>query len=344
MAQDSMMSCQAPLEGLTLWRYRVPLRQPLSLGQFTLSHREGLLLEWQGGDQRIIWSEVSPLPGFSTRTLDHCIKQIQELLQRSGTLEQRLDPNLLDRAELCPEVRFGLESGRLQGSTPLSPARDLPRCRLLRPDADLDTLPQGPCIKLKVGRASVGADEQRIGHVTKGLRGDQRLRLDANRSWTLEQARTLSSSMNARRVEFIEEPLLPGSDYGAWFSATGLPFAWDETLRETSPETIKTRLDTPGLAALVIKPMLTGLMRSQAWVRAARRRGLVVVLSAAYESNLTLDFYARLADHWGLTGPQGLDTFDPFTHALIEPIRSQPEHAHRPVLGRKDLHCLGSWT
>ncbi|MBE0488262.1 MAG: o-succinylbenzoate synthase [Halomonas sp.] len=338
------MSCQVPLIGLTLWRYRVALRQPLSLGQFTLFHREGLLLEWQVEDQRIIWSEVSPLPGFSTHGLEQCSRQLQDLLQGPGTLEQRLDTDRLDRAELCPEVRFGLESGRLQGSTPLAPARDLPRCRLLRHDADLDTLPRDPCIKLKVGRASVAVDGQRIRHLTGRLQGDQRLRLDANRSWTLDQARSLSDTMDARRVEFIEEPLLPGSDYAGWFAATGLPFAWDETLREASPETLDSRLDTPGLAALVIKPMLTGLERSQAWVSAARRRGLVVVLSAAYESNLTLDLYARLADHWGLTGPQGLDTFAPFTHALIEPIRSQPEHARRPVLRRDDLDCLGHWT
>ncbi len=336
----SVSPCQDPLKGLTLWRYRVPLHQSLSLGQFTLSHREGLLMEWQGGEQRIIWSEISPLPSFSAHNLAHCTRQIRDLLQGPGKLEDRLDP---DRAGLCPEVRFGLESGHLQWSTPLPPARPLPRCRLLRHDADPDTHPKDPCIKLKVGRASLEADGQRLRRLTGRLQGDQRLRLDANRNWTLDQARGLIGLMDPRHLEFIEEPLLPGSDYGAWFAATGLPFAWDETLREASPDALETRLDTPGLAAVVIKPMLTGLRRSQAWVSAARSRGLGVVISAAYESNLTLDLYTRLAEHWGLTGPQGLDTFATFTHALIEPIRSQPEHANRPVLGREDLHCLGHW-
>jgi O-succinylbenzoate synthase len=215
---------------------------------------------------------------------------------------------------------------------------------LLRHEADLDVASHDACIKLKVGRASPAEDARRIQHVSRQLRKGQRLRLDANRSWTLETARDLSKRIDHRHVAFIEEPLLPGSHYEGWFAATGLPFAWDETLRELPPEAIEARLDTPGLAALVIKPMLSGLACAQTWVSAARSRGVDVVLSAAYESNLTLDLYTRLAEHWCLTGPQGLDTFAPFTHALIEPIRSQPEHARRPVLGHEDLHCLGHWT
>ncbi|SEL23648.1 o-succinylbenzoate synthase [Ectothiorhodospira marina] len=334
-------SSDQALTRLTLWRYRVPLREPLALGPCTLSHREGLLLEWQGVDQPVIWSEISPLPGFSDHDLTTCTEHLRQLLQAPGALKDRLDPG---QPGLPAEVRFGLESGHLQWSTPLPPARPLPRCQLLRHDAELNTAPQAPCIKLKVGRSSPAADAQRIQGLIRQLRDDQPLRLDANRSWTLETARDLSKRIDHRHVAFIEEPLLPGSDYAEWFAATGLPFAWDETLRELPPQAIEARLDTPGLAALVIKPMLTGLTRSQAWVAAARSRGLGVVLSAAYESNLTLDLYTRLAQHWDLTGPQGLDTFAPFTHALIEPIRSQPEHAQRPVLRREDLHCLGHWT
>ncbi|TVQ75259.1 MAG: o-succinylbenzoate synthase [Chromatiaceae bacterium] len=334
-------SADPALTRLTLWHYRLPLREPLALGPCTLPHREGLLMEWQGADQRVIWSEISPLPGFSDHDLAACTHQLQCLLHGTGSLEDRLNPG---HPGLFPEVRFGLESGYLQWSIPLPPAQPLPRCQLLRHDADPRTVPQTPCIKLKVGRAPPAEDAQRIQGLIRQLRDGQQLRLDANRSWTLDTARDLSKRIDHRHVAFIEEPLLPGSDYGAWFTATGLPFAWDETLRETSVTAIEARLDTPGLAALVIKPMLTGLGRAEGWVRAARARGLGVVLSAAYESNLTLDLYTRLAAHWGLTGPQGLDTFEPFTHALIEPIRSQPEHAARPVLGREDLHCLGHWT
>ncbi|MCG5495795.1 o-succinylbenzoate synthase [Ectothiorhodospira variabilis] len=329
------------LASLTLWRYRLPLREPLALGPCTLSHREGLLLEWQGEQQPVIWSEISPLPGFSGHDLENCTEHLKRLLQAPGTLKDRLDPG---QPGLPAEVRFGLESGHLQGSTPLPDARPLPRCRLLRHDADLEVAPHDACIKLKVGRASAAEDARRIQHVSRQLRDGQQLRLDANRSWTLDTARDLSQRIDHRHVAFIEEPLLPGSDYAEWFAATGLPLAWDETLREIPPEAVEDHLNTPGLAALVIKPMLTGLGRAEGWVRAARARGLDVVLSAAYESNLTLDLYARLAVHWGLTGPQGLDTFDPFTHALIEPNRSQPEHADRPVLGREHLHCLGHWT
>ncbi|MFN2349496.1 MAG: o-succinylbenzoate synthase [Thioalkalivibrio sp.] len=329
------------LTGLTLWRYRLPLREPLALGPCTLSHREGLLMEWQGPDQRVIWSEISPLPGFSNHDLDTCTEHLRQMLQAPGALKDRLAPG---QPGLPAEVCFGIESGHLQWSTPLPDARPQPRCRLLRHEAAPDAAPHEACVKLKVGRASPVEDARRIQHVSRQLRDGQQLRLDANRSWTLETARDLCKRIDHRHVAFIEEPLLAGSDYEDWFAATGLPFAWDETLREISPEAVEDHLDTPGLAALVIKPMLTGLEHTRAWVSAARQRRLDVVLSGAYESNLTLDLYTRLAQHWGLTGAQGLDTFAPFTHALIEPIRSQPEHADRSVLAREHLHYLGHWT
>ncbi|MFP4244533.1 MAG: enolase C-terminal domain-like protein, partial [Ectothiorhodospira sp.] len=172
----------------------------------------------------------------------------------------------------------------------------------------------------------------------------QRLRLDANRSWSPEAARTVLADLDPERIEFVEEPLRPGLDYGAWPGITTVPFAWDETLRAHKGPFPTRALDTPGLGTLVIKPMLTGLGETQRLVAAGRARGLQVLLSAAYESNLTLDLYARLADHWRLPGPHGLDTFSIFGRALLAPIESQPEHRQRPILTREALEPLGTWT
>ncbi|MCG5536784.1 o-succinylbenzoate synthase [Ectothiorhodospira mobilis] len=328
---------------LHLWRFRLPLTAPLDLGAVTLDQREGLLLQWERDGAPCVWSEISPLPGFSPHDLETCQRALQERLRRPGSLAARLGGDL---RELPAEVRFGIEAGLLQCTTPLPPARPLPRCRLLRHDdpARSGPAPGSACIKLKVGRAAPRSDRETLRALLQRLKPGQRLRLDANRSWSLEDARTVLEGMDPQRIEFVEEPLRPGLDYAPWPGISAVPFAWDETLRADSAPFPARALDTPGLGALVLKPMLTGLTETQRLMAAARARGLQVILSAAYESNLTLDLYARLADHWGLPGPHGLDTFSVLGEALLAPIDSQPEHQQHPLCPQEALESLGTWT
>ncbi|WP_256364665.1 o-succinylbenzoate synthase [Ectothiorhodospira sp. PHS-1] len=328
-----------PPHEIRLWRFSLPLRQALSMPGHTLTRREGLLLEWCRPRADSLWSEISPLPGFSRATLARCHQQVRQILEQDGPLPDRL---LRLPMETAPEVCFGLEAGRLQWSGQLPPAAPVPRCRLIRHDDALDIAADraSPCFKLKVGRDALATDIDRIRRVTARLTEGQQLRLDANRAWTLEQAETLCRAIDPRRIQFIEEPLPAGSDYLSWWSRTGIPFAWDETLRETMVPDLR----TPGLGALVVKPMLTGLNRAGMLIQQARQLGIPVVLSAAYESNLTLDFHARLVHHWDLPGPQGLDTFGIFARALLMPILSQPEQAGLLITQQSELEYLGCWT
>lgn len=305
----------------------------------TLTRREGLLLEWCRPRADSLWSEISPLPGFSRATLARCHQQVRQILEQDGPLADRL---LHLPTGTAPEVCFGLEAGRLQWRGQLPPANPVHRCRLIRHDDALDIAADtaSPCFKLKVGRDTLATDIGRIRRVTARLTEGQWLRLDANRSWTLEQAEALCGAIDRRRIQFIEEPLPAGSDYLSWWSRTGIPFAWDETLRETTAPDLR----TPGLGALVVKPMLTGLNRADMLVQQARQQGISVVLSASYESNLTLDFHARLVHYWNLQGPQGLDTFGIFARALLTPILSQPEQAGLPITQQSELEYLGCWT
>ncbi|SEQ36093.1 O-succinylbenzoate synthase [Ectothiorhodospira magna] len=321
---------------IRLWRFSLALRQPLILPGHRLTRREGLLLEWCHPQHASCWSEISPLPGFSAATLDQCLDQLRNIMARRQPLPQRLHDLPPDTA---PEVCFGLESGLQQWTRTLPPPTAVPRCRLIRHNDDLDITPSPDCtcLKLKVGQDDPATDIQRIRQITARLGEHQWLRLDANRSWTLDQAVMICGTIDRRRIQFVEEPLRAGSDYRHWWASTGVPFAWDETLREhPDPD-----LHTPGLGALVIKPMLTGFKRCQSLLRQARSRRLAVVLSAAYESNLTLDLYARLVHHWGLEGAQGLDTFAIFGEALLQPIASQPEWRNLPVVKASRLGSFG---
>lgn len=86
---------------------------------------------------------------------------------------------------------------------------------------------------------------------------DLRLRLDANRAWTLEKARQfaryISPALRAR-IDFIEEPCQTRDASRQFAQETGIAIAWDESVREADFRIVA----EPGLAALVIKPTLTG--------------------------------------------------------------------------------------
>ena len=49
---------------ITLYRYQLPLSQPIQFHEQQLTVREGLLLKWGSS-----WGEIAPLPGFSRETL-----------------------------------------------------------------------------------------------------------------------------------------------------------------------------------------------------------------------------------------------------------------------------------
>lgn len=327
------------LQSVGLSRYQIRLLP----GTAPLDEREGALLFWRVQDGHEVVSEMAPLPGFSAETLSDCISACRRFFADGGpAATQRLAAarqaaNDEDAAPaldyLPPAARFALEAGWMELSHPPLKTPSVSTCRLMGPDQSRLDGPVDQCVKVKVGRAGLEADIERLRQLLNQLPAAIRLRLDANRSWTLEQAARLCAVLPPERIEFIEEPLLPGSSYADWPRVSGIPYALDETLREQPAS----NLQAPGLGAIVLKPMLTGLSQSMRWMRSARQCRRQVVLSAAFESNITLDFYARLARFWRLRSVPGLDTFSAWPEALLTPLRSQPGHQHKPVRPRAEL-------
>ena len=68
----------------SLYRYRLPLSQPLRFHDRQISVREGLLLKWENS-----WGEIAPLPGFSKETLEEA--EAEALLCLKGALNADCD-------------------------------------------------------------------------------------------------------------------------------------------------------------------------------------------------------------------------------------------------------------
>jgi O-succinylbenzoate synthase len=146
--------------------------------------------------------------------------------------------------------------------------------------------------KLKIGRS--GALERELStlaELRRALGPTARLRLDANRGLSVNEARAYLPRFAQHELEYIEEPCAP--DDLARLADLALPIAWDESLASSE-------LPASPLRALVLKPtLLGGLSACAIWAERAARIGAEVVGSHAFEGPLGLALSATIALCWG---------------------------------------------
>ena len=118
--------------------------------------------------------------------------------------------------------------------------------------------------------------------------------------WTAEQAVYFGRSVGPDRIEYIEEPTASPTEADAFFEATGIPYALDETLLE------EFELDRfRQVAAFVVKPTMFG---GSADLLTLLRSDVPIVFSSSFESQVGLTSIARLAAEFSPDVAVGLDT------------------------------------
>ena len=184
-------------------------------------------------------------------------------------------------------------------------------------------------LKLKVGRReSPASDAELVSRVCEAILAtytsstvpiessssthavDIRLRLDANRLWTYEDALAFARSLSPEclaLIEYIEEPVNDPSLFGKFYAESMIPVALDETVDELvdmthalhrldPTRTLLPLLQDPGVVAIILKPNYLGsieLVLSLA--NRCRDAGVRAVISNTFESGVMLDFYSQLA-------------------------------------------------
>lgn len=327
-----------------LYRYSLPLTEPLKLKETMLHEREGLLLELIGDDGTTGWGETSPLPGFSRESLYEATEGLRSLVSSMTGYETSCDrmdltDSLgieLDRLDLAPSVRFGFElavwnlcagwdgvtlaelvSPRPRAAVPLngllagSPERVLEEARRMR-DAGYRA------VKLKVGLRSVEEDVSLIHALRREVGATVALRFDANRAWSFEEATGFADGLEGVEYEYVEEPLTDTSRLSDLALGCGMPVALDESLVDMEPVDLE---EHRYARAVVLKPtLLGGISRTLRFARTASRLGMTPVTSAAYESGVgTSALVALAADIGDRAIPAGLDTYRRLAEDVSKP-------------------------
>jgi len=320
------------IRAIDLYRYALPLTDPLPVGGTTLDERRGLLLRVTLGNGAVGWGDAAPLPGFSSESVEEACDGARRLApvltgQEIGgkAIQERL-------AETAPSVQFAVETAVLearaevQGSPPAAVlgAENLSvslnaLCTSTRSALTSvgEKLRAGGfrAVKLKMGRASMDADVKRVRTLRRGLGDAVALRLDANRAWAFDDAVAIAKALDDVDVAYVEEPIATPERLPAFVEKTGWPVALDETTRERGLDVLR----DGSVRAVVLKPtLLGGVASTQAWIRAARDQEVVPVLSATYESGVGLRMLASMAAAWA-PAPAGLSTYVRLADDVLRP-------------------------
>lgn len=305
-----------------------PYTIPLTNNQM----RSGVLLKVTDNRDKRGWGEVAPLPKWSQETLDDCLKELSQKKEQILSVEWSAQTCLdqITDLKLLPALSFGLESALLAILEPL-PQHSVPTSALLMGSAK-EILEQAKLrykegfssAKLKVGNLTL----EEAGKVIHQLRDKFHLRIDVNRAWSNSDSLHFFSKYPLGAFDYIEEPFENTQD----LSLFPHPIAIDESFpHDLSLQQIE---QLPNLRALIYKPTIQGGMANCIPLyRWASKRGISLVLSSSFESDLGLAHIASIAHRLSISTPIGIGTYQHLAKTICaNPITILHSIAHIPAL------------
>ena len=213
---------------------------------------------------------------------------------------------------------------RVNGTVPAIDAAHVP--------AFLAGLGSPTCVKVKVGGpgSTRETDVARVRAVRNSLGPTGRIRIDANGSWTLDEAEHAIREMEPLDLDYVEQPVESVADMAVLrqrMSELGIGIAADESIRRSSD--INTVLEAQACDVVVIKVQpLGGIQKALAIGAKAREAGCDVVVSSALETSVGLHYGARLHQILSTNQPQSLDAGLGTGTFFGGDVVKHPLHAH----------------
>ncbi len=308
---------------MKIFRYKLPLSEPVSVRQSTHTHREGLFMT---SDYMpfSVYGEAAPLPGFSKETIDDIdalVKEKFEVIDRYFMQDNGYDNwnAFAASLNLSPSLRFGLDTflfDRLSKyeKLPLSQylSKSSPSCvrvnALIR-ETKPDKIKKEALAYWHKGfrtlKLKVSDDFDETLRVLKDLRSilpDANLRIDANQSWDVDQAINNLLVLESINIEYCEQPVKVADMLmqNEICMKCAIPVAADEAAR--SVKEIEILIENNAADLLVIKPMLIGSFDELFRIaEIAKAHGIELVFTTSFESGIGRTATAHLAAALGST-------------------------------------------
>ena len=320
MEIDQVCAVLDTLKSYHLKDFFMPLRQSITIRRQTFISRRALFVFLEFEDRPTCVGEVMPLVGWHRETITQARAQLIQFLDGKKTLGKW--------KSLYPSVEFALSSALIfKKETSISS----PVNALLFGDVNSviehaqNLYQEGVrCFKLKLTEEL----SESLPALASSLPSDISFRIDGNKRWSWKKSKDLFYTLSQYPIEYLEEPFQQQIDCIECFKETGIPYAWDESLRENNPF-----LSPPvGLKAIVLKPSVLGYFPCLEWIRWARSAHLTCVLSHPFESGLNLSYSAQIAEKFSLKGPHGFDSYSQCQEdVLIRPLTISEGKIHGSV-------------
>ncbi len=351
--KTSIETSMQRVKNISWYPYRIPLRARFTTAHGVLTRREGAIVEICTEDGLSGCGEIAPLPAFAGDDLETALAPLPMLSARlrAKTLAEALDLLYASVDELPASTTCGLESALLDAigrhtdrsvSTIIASAEAhciasddssssfSPKCGI-PVNAVIGSLPLDStitrahefvaagfhCIKLKMG-ADPEQEIARVAAIRSAVGPSIHLRLDANESWTFDQAVIILSRAAAYDLQYVEQPLPAGDLEGMrkLRHAVPIPIAADESV--SNIESARRVLAHAAADILILKPQLVGGLRAgQQVIREAAARGVQCVITSAIEAGIGLTGAAHLAATPEVTLECGLATLSLLADDLL---------------------------
>jgi len=196
-------------------------------------------------------------------------------------------------------------------------------------------------VKVKVGGpgSTRALDVARVKAVREIIGPSGRIRLDANASWTLDEAEHAIRDMEPFDIDYVEQPVDSVSDLAELrrrIHRLGIGVAADESIRRHHDLDALLELDAIDIAVLKVQP-LGGIVATSALARQAFDHGVSVVVSSALETSVGLHYGALFHHTLHAQDMQPLEAGLATRTLLESDVVTQPLLAHAGVL---DVHNL----
>lgn len=292
---------------------------PYSLSLTNKQTRSGALLSITDNSGNTGWGDIAPLPKWSMETLNDCLEQFHQMQPKIMRIDWTFNTCLDDlaRLKLLPALSFGLESALLAILDPL-PDHFVPTSALLMGSPE-EILAQAKLrydegytsAKLKVSHLSF----EEAAYLIHQLKDKFRLRVDVNRAWNTSDSLRFFSQFSLDTFDYVEEPFQNPHDLAQFLH----PLAVDESFpQDLSLDQLEL---LPTLKALIYKPTVQGgMLNCISLHKWATTKGISLVLSSSFESDLGLAHVASIAHRLSIATPTGIGTY----YYLDDPICAIP--------------------
>jgi o-succinylbenzoate synthase len=284
--------------------YALPLKRPWQTSRGEICQRPGRLLRLQTADGLTGWGDAAPLPEFgigeaaATAFADETA-HLDLVAQKAGLPLHAWLSGESPVSSLAVNCGFWAFFGaeRAPKEAPLG-------CSILENAAAAGY----SVVKFKVGVRPLAEEIATLHRLADNIPAGLRLRLDANRAWSLADAQRFLAACAGLPIDGIEEPLAePNSDFLQNLQATvAFPLAIDESVHLLDAAFFR----HPPVRRLVVKPARHGLLASVELALRARAAGLEVIVTSSLESTCGLLACAHLAAAVAPDAVHGLATAD----------------------------------